>query len=173
MILEPTSALTFQLGSSVATVALTTPNTARMNANICMVEDGILGPFPLRPSLSPCSGPRCAAFPISPAQDLTADNSSALAPQGCDKNGMRIELSEQAWRSDRWGTGLMTERKNRNFFPPYPYLGRLCFSTPWTSQRFGGEATWSGWKANCFLTSPLQKHPLAWAMLLRMHKNDT
>lgn len=42
MMLEPTSALTFQLGSRVATMAPMIPNSARTNPNICMPVDAML-----------------------------------------------------------------------------------------------------------------------------------
>lgn len=42
MMLDPTSALTFQLGSRVATIAPMMPNSARTNPNICMPVDAML-----------------------------------------------------------------------------------------------------------------------------------
>lgn len=42
IMLEPTSALTFQLGSSVATMAPMMPSRARTNPNICMPVDAML-----------------------------------------------------------------------------------------------------------------------------------
>ncbi|KAI3367861.1 hypothetical protein L3Q82_026699 [Scortum barcoo] len=42
MMLEPTSALTFQLGSRVATMAPMMPSSARTNPNICMPVDAML-----------------------------------------------------------------------------------------------------------------------------------
>lgn len=42
MMLEPTSALTFQLGSTVATIAPKMPKRARTNPKICMPVDAML-----------------------------------------------------------------------------------------------------------------------------------
>lgn len=57
IMLEPTSALTFQLGSSVATVAPMMPSSARTNPNICMPVDAILVVKPALLLPQPLSSP--------------------------------------------------------------------------------------------------------------------
>lgn len=112
-------------------------------------------------------------FPISPAQDLTADNSSALALQGCDKKrneNWTERTSVTVWQM-RHGVWWL-KGKAAILFPPYTYLGRLRFSTPWTSQRFGGKWLWS--VVERLIVFWLQKTPFDMGdAVRRMHTNGT
>ncbi|XP_034419266.1 dimethyladenosine transferase 1, mitochondrial isoform X2 [Cyclopterus lumpus] len=87
MMLEPTSALTFQLGSSVATMAPMMPNSARTNPNICMPVDAML-PFQVdaaassalvlarqhSPGASPARRPHCPAASLPSLSGVPAAN---------------------------------------------------------------------------------------------------
>ena len=97
MMLEPTSALTFQLGSRVATMAPMMPSSARTNPNICMPVDAMLL-FPVdavaaasalvlarqhSPSASQARRPHCPAASLPSLDGVPAASqiSSSSAPR--------------------------------------------------------------------------------------------
>ncbi|KAK9533470.1 hypothetical protein VZT92_008586 [Zoarces viviparus] len=85
MMLEPTSALTFQLGSSVATIAPMMPNSARTNPNICMPVDAMLlfELMPLPPPPQRLSSPGSIHPQRQPGSSTPLPSRLSPRPQWC------------------------------------------------------------------------------------------
>ncbi|XP_041667862.1 dimethyladenosine transferase 1, mitochondrial isoform X1 [Cheilinus undulatus] len=78
MMLEPTSALTFQLGNRVATMAPMMPNSARTKPNICMPVDAMLLFESMLPPPQPLSSP--GSIHPAPARLLDPTAQMPLSP---------------------------------------------------------------------------------------------
>lgn len=138
MMLEPTSALTFQLGSTVATIAPMMPNNARTNPNICMPVDAMLLlkvdaaaasalvlAWQHSPSASQARQPHCPAASLSPPLVTCQLPVRSPVPQffSCSSTGLeerdgnkKIELSASPRTPPLSFLPSFTSHKRRLFF---------------------------------------------------------
>lgn len=143
MMLEPTSALTFQLGSRVATMAPMMPSRARTNPNICMpvdamvlfkVDDAAASALVLvwqhSPSASLARRPRC------PAASLPSYSGEPAASQILSSSALQLQLHWAGGERQKWEIEV-------SVFPCTPSF--LLPSVPTQAQTFSGWKQRTAW----------------------------